>query len=108
LLIDATRISDGKLVYIKEVQTGDQESRVALALSAVDDPANHSIPILDTFTDHADETISYIVMPFLRLSDNPPFETVGEAIDFVDQVLEVRYNSLRPGVAEAVLLLTYF
>ena len=108
MLVDATRISDGKLVYIKEVQTGDQESRVALALSAVDDPANHSIPILDTFTDHADETITYIVMPFLRLSDNPPFETVGEVIDFVDQVLEVRYNSLRPGVAEAVLLLTYF
>jgi serine/threonine protein kinase len=108
LLVDATRISDGKLVYIKEVQTGDQESRLALTLSAVDDPANHSIPILDTFADHADETISYIVMPFLRLSDNPPFETVGEVIDFVDQVLDVRCNSLRPGVAEAVLLLTYF
>jgi hypothetical protein len=44
--------------------------------------------------DLADETISYIVMPFLRLSDNPPFETVWEVGDFVDQLLEVRCNSL--------------
>ncbi len=35
-------------------------------------------------------------MPFLRPSDNPPFETVGEVADFVDQVLEVRCNSLGP------------
>ncbi|KAI0000226.1 hypothetical protein BJV74DRAFT_766972 [Russula compacta] len=87
-LVDATRISDGKLVYIKEVKTGDQESRIASMLSALDDPANHSVPILDTFLDHADDTISYIVMPFLRLSDSPPFETVWEVMDFVDQVLE--------------------
>ncbi|KAH9973838.1 kinase-like domain-containing protein [Lactifluus volemus] len=72
LLVDATRISDGKLVYIKEVETGDLES----------------LPILDTFVDYADESISYIVMPFLRLLDNPPFETVGEVVDFADQILE--------------------
>lgn len=93
-LVDATRISDGKLVYIKEVKTGDQESRIALMLAVLDDAANHSVPILDTFLDFADESISYIVMPFLRLSDSPPFETVGEVADFVDQVLEVRCNSL--------------
>lgn len=87
-LVDATRISDGKLVYIKEVKTGDQESRIASILAAVEDPANHSVPILDTFTDPADDSVSYIVMPFLRSSDNPPFETVGEVADFVDQVLE--------------------
>jgi hypothetical protein len=90
LLVDATRISDGKLVYIKEVETGDLESRLALTLAALDDPTNHSVPILDTFVDYADESISYIVMPFLRLLDNPPFETVGEVVDFADQILEVR------------------
>lgn len=87
-------MSDGKLVYIKEVKTGDQESRVALTLAILEHPENHSVPILDTFMDFADESISYIVMPFLRLSDNPPFETVWEVADFVDQVLEVRRNSL--------------
>lgn len=94
MLIDATRISDGKLVFIKEVKTGDQESSIVLALSALDDPANHTVSILDTFTDHEDESVSYMVMPYLRPSDNPPFETVGEVMDFVDQILEVRYDSL--------------
>ena len=28
-------------------------------------------------------------MPFLRPANDPPFETVGEIIDYVDQVLEV-------------------
>jgi hypothetical protein len=93
-LVDATRISDGKLVYIKEVKTGDQESRIVSILTAVDDPENHSVPIPDTFMDPADNPTSYIVMPFLRSSDNPPFETVGEVADFVDQLLEVRSDFL--------------
>ena len=93
-LVDATRISDGKLVYIKEVKTGDQESRIASMLAALNDPKNHSVPILDTFVDFADDSTSYIVMPFLRLPINPPFETVGEVADFVDQILEVWCNFL--------------
>jgi hypothetical protein len=59
-------------------------------LSAIDDPANHSVPILDTFEDLADKSISYLVMPFLRLTDNPPFEVVEEVLDFADQILQVR------------------
>jgi hypothetical protein len=90
LLVDATRTSDGKLVYIKEVQTGDSESSMALILGAIDDPANHSVPILDTFEDPVDKSISYLVMPFLRLADDPPFEAVEEVLDFADQILEVR------------------
>jgi len=83
-------MSDGELVYIKQVRRGDLESRIALALSAIDDPANHSVPILDTFEDPDKESISYIVMPFLRLTDNPPFGRIEEVLDFVDQLLEVR------------------
>jgi hypothetical protein len=59
-------------------------------LSAIDDPTNHSVPILDTFEDSVDKSISYLVMPFLRLTDSPPFEVVEEVLDFVDQILEVR------------------
>jgi hypothetical protein len=51
---------------------------------------NHSVPILDTFGDPVDKSTSYLVMPFLRLIDNPPFEVVEEVLDFVDQILEVR------------------
>ena len=63
---------------------------MALMLSAIDDPANHSVPILDTFEDPVDKSISYLVMPFLRLTDNPRFEVVEEVLDFADQILEVR------------------
>ena len=87
-------------MYIKEVQTGDLESRIALTLSALDDPANHSVPILDTFVDHVDESVSYIVMPFLRSFDNPPFEIVEEVLDFADQVLEVRHTPLGEELTE--------
>ena len=89
LLVDATRIADGKLVYIKQIQTGDNESRIAHILSSYEDPTNHSVPILDTFVDPTDETISYLVMPFFRLLNDPPFDSVGEILDCTDQVLEV-------------------
>ena len=77
-------------MYIKEIRTGDLESSIALMLSAIDDPTNHSVPVLDTFEDLIDKSISYLVMPFLRLIDNPPFEVVEEVLDFADQILEVR------------------
>ena len=77
-------------MYIKEVRTGDLESSIASMLNAIDDPANHSVPILDTFQDLVDESVSYLVMPFLRLADNPRFEVVEEVLDFADQILEVR------------------
>ena len=86
-----SRISDGKLVYVNEVRTGDLESSLALMLlGAIDAPTNHSVPILDTFEDSVNKSISYIVMPFLRLTDDPQFEVVEEVLDFVDQILEVR------------------
>ncbi len=77
-------------MYIKEVRTGDLESSIASMLSAIDDPANHSVPILDTFEDTVNKSISYLVMPFLRLTDSPRFEVVEEVLDFADQILEVR------------------
>jgi hypothetical protein len=75
-------------VYIKEVRTGDLESSIALMLSAIDDPANHSVPILDTFEDSVNKSISYLVMPFLRLTDDHLPEIVEDVLDFADQILE--------------------
>ena len=72
------------------MKTGSPEFRVALALSEVEDSANHSVPILDTFVDPVNNSITYLVMPFLRLSDDPAFNVVEEVVDFADQVLEVR------------------
>ena len=91
-LVDATRISDGKLVYIKRVKTGDQESSIASLLSSNDlrmDSRNHTVPILDNFVDNEDPGTSYMVMPFLRPIDDPDFEVVDEVAEFVSQILEV-------------------
>lgn len=45
--------------------------------------------MLDVIQDDEDPSISYLVMPFLRLMNDPPFEHVEEVVDFVDQILEV-------------------
>lgn len=97
-LVDATRISDGRLVYVKRVETGDEESNIARMFSQEtlrNDPDNHCVPILDVFRDDEDAKISYIVMPFLRLMDDPPFQFVHDVIDFADQLLEVRILALK-------------
>ncbi|KAF9818792.1 hypothetical protein IEO21_02572 [Rhodonia placenta] len=101
-LIDATRISDGELVYIKRVGTGDNESKIAAMLSTETlrrDPRNHSVPILDIFQDSDDQAISYMVMPFLRLTDRPEFEIVEDVVNFVDQMLEGLIFMHEQGVA---------
>lgn len=90
-LIDATRLEDGSIVFIKRVKTGDEESTIATMLSTPtlrDDPANHCVPILDIFEDDVDSSISYMVMPFLHLLDSLEFETVDNLMDCADQLLE--------------------
>ncbi|EKM49870.1 uncharacterized protein PHACADRAFT_154503 [Phanerochaete carnosa HHB-10118-sp] len=90
-LIDAERIEDGKLVYIKAVSTGNDEIKIATMLSSPplnSDIRNHCVPILDIIEDDNDPDVSLIVMPFLRLMDDPPFDTVDDVVDFVDQMLE--------------------
>lgn len=91
-VIDATRISDGKLVTIKCVTTGCLEMRIAMMLGMPplsEDPTNHCVSLLDVFEDAANTNVSYIVMPFLRDFDNPPFECVEDVLDFGEQLLEV-------------------
>jgi len=90
-VLDAVRISDAKDVVIKctpsnttEVAIGQFFSSPALAA----DPANHCVPILDTFPDPRDSDFVFIVMPVLRRWHDPQFRTIGEFLDFVDQLLE--------------------
>ena len=61
---------------------------------ALADAANHCVPILDVFVDDLEPDLSYIVMPFLRDINDPPFESPDDIIHFADQILEVRHNQL--------------
>ncbi|KIP07949.1 hypothetical protein PHLGIDRAFT_127369 [Phlebiopsis gigantea 11061_1 CR5-6] len=90
-VIDAVRIRDGALVSIKRARTGSEDITLAQHLyssSLKDDPRNHCVPVLDTIVDEEEPDTTYLVMPFLRLMDSPPFETVDEVVDFIDQILE--------------------
>ena len=53
------------------------------------DADNPRVPVLDVFEDTFDQDILYVVTPYLRPLDDPPFETVLDVINFVDQTLEV-------------------
>ncbi|KAH9918117.1 uncharacterized protein B0H18DRAFT_1032100 [Fomitopsis serialis] len=101
-LIDARRMSDDMLVYIKRVKAGDNESRITTMLSSErlrQDPRNHSVPVLDLFQDDEDPGISYMVMPFLRLIDSPQLDLVEEVVEFIDQTLEGLVFMHEQGVA---------
>lgn len=77
---------------IKRTRTASQELSINLMLStpeSLSDPTNHSVPVLDHFTDESDPSITYIVQPLLREFDDPEFYAISEMVDFMKQTLEV-------------------
>ena len=92
MLVDAIHEATGKRVYIKEMATDGEELRIAQLMTQeewVSDPRNHCVSVTKVFKDHEDPNMSYVVMPFLRPMNDPPFESVKEIINFTDQILEV-------------------
>lgn len=109
--MDATHEATGKTVYIKEVGTGSEELRIAELLMEkewVSDPRNHCVPVTKLFKDHQNAGVSYIVMPFLRPVDSPPFEYVKEIIEFTDQILEVAVDRFPNPVADLNFLRVWY
>jgi hypothetical protein len=90
--IDAILFVDNQpeLVFLKEVNFSEakssNEANIALMLNRIQDRENHSVPIIDAIVDNS---IVYLVMPFLRPATSPPFEILEDALDFADQILEV-------------------
>ena len=97
--MDATDKSSGGMVYIKEIETDSEEHRIAEVLKQAGwnaDPRNHCVQVLNILRDPLDPGMMYMVMPFLRPMDNPPFQHVSEIMDFADQILEVGSSCLLP------------
>ncbi len=53
------------------------------------DPRNHCIPIYEILQVPDDDEIQIVVMPMLRVHDDPRFDTIGEAVEFFRQMFEV-------------------
>ncbi|KAI0345533.1 kinase-like protein [Trametopsis cervina] len=88
-LMDATEVASGRTVCIKLVRSDRQEHNIlALFKKHAEDSRNHCVPLLETFGDPDNPDDIYMVMPYLRPIDKPPFETLGDVIDFVSQMLE--------------------
>ena len=54
------------------------------------DERNHCVPILDYIEDERIPHEGFLVMPALRIFDDPDFVSVDEAVEFIRQSLEVR------------------
>lgn len=55
-------------------------------------PRNHCVPIYDVLRVPDEEDAQILVMPLLRKYGDPPFETVGEVVDFFRQTIEVSFD----------------
>jgi len=91
--MDAKRLKDGVTVCLKTIYQTPKEAKIAKYFSSPEllrEPANHSVPILDVFQDPSTPDFEYLVMPLLRPFDDPEFTVIGEVVDFITQILEVR------------------
>lgn len=91
--MDATRVSDGKTVILKRFSRVrdpyEKELTMFLASEPVKShPRNHFVPVYEVL-DIPGEEYSMFVMPVLQSFNDPPFQTVGEALECFRQIFEV-------------------
>ncbi|KAN0084563.1 Protein kinase-like domain containing protein [Tylopilus felleus] len=91
-ILDGTRVSDGKYVALKLVDKTYHPHEIDIAQYLSSQPlatsANHCVPIYDVLPvpDEQDKVI--IVMPLLQVYIQPPFDTIGEAVECFRQLFE--------------------
>ncbi|KAJ6602687.1 hypothetical protein DFH09DRAFT_450680 [Mycena vulgaris] len=101
LILDATRIRDGKKVVLKRVPTQGKELAILKHLtgpSMRSDPRNRTIPLLDIIP-LPDAPWSLLAMEYCRTFNYPPFHCRNEFLEAMSQFLEVWYIYLEVPVA---------
>lgn len=93
-MTDATRISDGEHVLLKKIKPSEHpyEAEIATFFSSgplASDPKNHCAPIYEVLKVPDEDDRVLLVTPVLRGFNEPPFETIGEAVEFFGQIFEV-------------------
>ncbi|KAH8091415.1 kinase-like domain-containing protein [Cristinia sonorae] len=92
-IMDAVRISDGEMVAFKLISRDVHPYEVEISefLNSEplrSDPKNHCVPIIEVLEVPEQPNSFILVMPFLRFFDSPPFQTVGEVLEFLRQLFE--------------------
>ncbi|KZT21725.1 hypothetical protein NEOLEDRAFT_1164431 [Neolentinus lepideus HHB14362 ss-1] len=92
-ITDDVRMCDGAVVALKRFSKlyGPREGEFGLFFSSDalrGDSQNHCVPVYEVLDVPDDGETLIIVMPFLRLWDDPPFDTLGEIISFIQQIIE--------------------
>ena len=92
--MDAVRKSDGEIVMLKAIRKSLHPYEVEIAQylrsePLASDPRNNCCPIFGVLQDPQDDDIQIMVMPLFRLFNWPKFTTVGEAVEFFRQAIEV-------------------
>ena len=101
LVMDATRMSDGKYVMLKSLSAGEgpyelQINKIFSEEPLVSDPRNHCARLLDVVELPNDPPI--MVHAHLRPFYTPRFQTYGEFVAFFEQISEVGITVRRPKV----------
>ncbi|KAJ7087951.1 kinase-like domain-containing protein [Mycena belliarum] len=90
-ILDAVRMTDNAKVVVKLVPTDSAELHIVNFLSDENkrsDPRNRTIPILDIFLYTDSPEYTFMVMPYMRRFNYPPFHCRGEFVDAMRQFLE--------------------
>ncbi|EIN06941.1 hypothetical protein PUNSTDRAFT_121223 [Punctularia strigosozonata HHB-11173 SS5] len=87
-LADATRLSDGAHVVIKLIYQPDHPHEVSMSRLIGMGPTacDYCVPVYDVLHVPEEEDSYLLVMPILRDFDDPPFDTVGEALECIRQI----------------------
>ncbi|KAJ3845930.1 kinase-like domain-containing protein [Lentinula lateritia] len=90
-VMDALRISDSYMVAMKRVKGSTGEENIASFFSNKEhntNPRNRCIRVLEVLPIPGNDNEKIIVMPWLRKVMDPRFRTIGEAVQFFQEIIE--------------------
>lgn len=106
--MDAVRMSDNSLVALKQIRKefNPHELEVVQYLTSESiraDPRNPTVPIFEVLPVPDDPEVVLIVMPLLRPCNNPTWDTIGEVVSFISQILQVSVTNVFVFVTTTVI-----
>ncbi|KAG5352746.1 hypothetical protein C0989_000685 [Termitomyces sp. Mn162] len=99
-VLDATR-DDGSLVVLKEIKTNTNKYEIPVSKffsfgALATHPKNHCVPVIEVIDPPEGSQSAFIVMPYLLNTHHPPFQTIGEVVDFFRQIFEGGDDLVKP------------